>query len=203
MRSHWEGSIYEPGNSASLDTELPCALILDISNFRNVREEFLLFTSHLWGIPRWLSGKKSTNPGDKDNTGLIPGLGRYPGGGNGNPLQYSCWRIPWTEEPGRQQSTGSLEHACVCTNNPVYSVFVVIVQTKSVTELRLRPQPRKRDISLSLLLLSMVIYFISKTCASILLIVLKEPHWPNMFWKPCILLHSPIYSYCHKMTSWK
>ena len=26
--------------------------------------------------------------------GLIPGLGRYPGGGHGNTLQYSCWRIP-------------------------------------------------------------------------------------------------------------
>ena len=22
---------------------------------------------------------------------LIPGLGRYPGEGNGNPLQHSCW----------------------------------------------------------------------------------------------------------------
>ena len=38
--------------------------------------------------------------------GLIPGLGRSPGEGNGNPLQYSCWRIPWTEEPGGLQSTG-------------------------------------------------------------------------------------------------
>ena len=28
------------------------------------------------------------------------------GEGNGNPLQYSCWRIPWTEEPGGLQSTG-------------------------------------------------------------------------------------------------
>ena len=27
------------------------------------------------------------NAGD---VGLIPGLGRSPGGGNGNPLQYSC-----------------------------------------------------------------------------------------------------------------
>ena len=26
--------------------------------------------------------------------GSIPGLGRSPGGGDGNPLQYSCWRIP-------------------------------------------------------------------------------------------------------------
>ena len=33
-------------------------------------------------------------------------LGRSPGGGNGNPLQYSSWRIPWTEEPGRLPSMG-------------------------------------------------------------------------------------------------
>ena len=30
-----------------------------------------------------------------------------PGGGNGNPLQYSSWEIPWTEEPGGLQSVGS------------------------------------------------------------------------------------------------
>ena len=28
--------------------------------------------------------------GDARDVGLIPGLGRYPGEGNGNPLQYSC-----------------------------------------------------------------------------------------------------------------
>ena len=39
--------------------------------------------------------------------GLIPGLGRSPGEGNGNPLQYSCQRIPWTEKPGGLQCTGS------------------------------------------------------------------------------------------------
>ena len=38
---------------------------------------------------------------------MIHGLGRFPGGGNGNPLQYSCLRIPWTEEPGRLQSMES------------------------------------------------------------------------------------------------
>ena len=27
------------------------------------------------------------------NLGLIPGLGRSPGGGNSNPLQYSCLEI--------------------------------------------------------------------------------------------------------------
>jgi len=30
------------------------------------------------------------NAGDARDAGLIPGLGRSPGEGNGNPLQYSC-----------------------------------------------------------------------------------------------------------------
>ena len=44
------------------------------------------------------------NAGDIRGTGLIPGLGRSPEGGHGNPIQYS-WRIPGTEEPGGLQST--------------------------------------------------------------------------------------------------
>ena len=34
------------------------------------------------------------NAGDLRGEGLIPGLGRSPGGGNGNPLQYSCLENP-------------------------------------------------------------------------------------------------------------
>ena len=30
------------------------------------------------------------NAGDTRDAGLIPGSGRFPGEGNGNPLQYSC-----------------------------------------------------------------------------------------------------------------
>ena len=45
--------------------------------------------------------------GDLKEAGLIPGSGRSPGGGSGNPLQPLAWRIPWTEEPGGLQSTGS------------------------------------------------------------------------------------------------
>ena len=32
----------------------------------------------------------SANARDTTGTGSIPGSGRYPGGGHGNPLQYSC-----------------------------------------------------------------------------------------------------------------
>ena len=46
------------------------------------------------------------NAGDTRDVSLIPGLGRSPGGGHGNLLQYSCWKIPWTEEPGGLQVHG-------------------------------------------------------------------------------------------------
>ena len=40
------------------------------------------------GFPEGSDGKESAcNVGD---AGSIPGLGKYPGGGNGNLLQYSC-----------------------------------------------------------------------------------------------------------------
>ena len=43
--------------------------------------------------------------------GSIPGLGGSPAEGNGNPLPYSCLRIPWTEKPGRLQSVVSQSQA--------------------------------------------------------------------------------------------
>ena len=44
----------------------------------------------------------------------IPGLGRSPGVGDGNPLQYSCLENPWVEKPGGLQSMGSqrVRHDC-------------------------------------------------------------------------------------------
>ena len=48
-----------------------------------------------WGFPRNTSGKELTsNAGDIRDEVSIPGLGRSPGGGNGNPLQYSCLENP-------------------------------------------------------------------------------------------------------------
>ena len=41
------------------------------------------------------SGKEApANAGDIRNPGLIPGLGRSPGEGHDNPLQYSCLESP-------------------------------------------------------------------------------------------------------------
>ena len=56
-------------------------------------------------FPQRLSGKDSTcNAGDLS---AIPGWGRSPGEGIGNPLHYFTRKIPWTEKPGRLQSVGS------------------------------------------------------------------------------------------------
>ena len=35
------------------------------------------------------------NAGDIRDTGSVPGSGRSPGGGHGNPLQYSCLENPY------------------------------------------------------------------------------------------------------------
>ena len=46
------------------------------------------FISRYGGFPRGSDGKESVlNVGD---LGSVPGLGRSPGIGNGNPLQYAC-----------------------------------------------------------------------------------------------------------------
>ena len=73
-----------------------------------------MLTSELanqWAFP---GGSVVKNPpastGDTEDLNSIPGLGRLersPGEGNGNPFQYSCLKIPWTEEPGGLQFTGS------------------------------------------------------------------------------------------------
>ena len=49
-----------------------------------------------WGFPGGSDGKEfACNAGDQ---GSIPGLGRSPGEGNGNPLQYSCLENPRDRE---------------------------------------------------------------------------------------------------------
>jgi len=53
--------------------------------------------------PGGSDGKESAcNAGDP---GLIPGLGRYPGEGNGNPLQYSFLENPMDREAWRSMGS--------------------------------------------------------------------------------------------------
>ena len=46
-------------------------------------------------LPQWLSGEESTYQCKSHRRRRFgPGLGRSPGGGQGNPLQYSCLENP-------------------------------------------------------------------------------------------------------------
>ena len=52
-------------------------------------------TTERLSLHRWLSGEEpACNAGDTGEVGLIPVLGRSPGGGHDNPLQYSCLENP-------------------------------------------------------------------------------------------------------------
>ena len=70
-------------------------------------EEFILWASFLiLGFSGGSDSKESAcNAGDQ---GSIPGSGRSPGGGNDNPLQYSCLENPmdrgaWLQSRGRKK----------------------------------------------------------------------------------------------------
>ena len=63
-----------------------------------------------WGVgfPDGSVSKESAcNAGDTGDLGSVPGSGRSPGGGKGNPLQYSCLENPMDRGAGGLQSMGS------------------------------------------------------------------------------------------------
>ena len=51
------------------------------------------------------------NAGDARDASSIPGSGRSPGAGKGNPHQYSCLENSLTQEPGWLQFLGSQREA--------------------------------------------------------------------------------------------
>ena len=76
--------------------------------------------------------------GRRHETGTIPGLGRSPGGGQGNPLQYSCLGNPverggwWATVPGVAKSQDTTEvtwHTCTQTR-PFQTVISAVSKVK-------------------------------------------------------------------------
>ena len=64
---------------------LPALVLVSYDIYKSIR-----------GLPTWLSGKESgpANAEDIRDMDFIPGLGRSPGGGHGNPFQCSCLENP-------------------------------------------------------------------------------------------------------------
>ena len=72
------------------------------------------------GLPWWLSDKNP--PVSAGDPGLIPGVGRSPREGNGNPLQYSClgnptdrgaWRATVHRVTEEEDTTEQLNNNCM------------------------------------------------------------------------------------------
>ena len=81
-----------------------------------------IYTHTYMSFPGGASGKESTcKAGDTADVDWIPGWGRAPGGGHGNPLQYSCLENPTHKGAWRATAHGATrlrhnltgEHTCV------------------------------------------------------------------------------------------
>ena len=103
-------------------------------------------------------------PANAGYMGSIPGSGRSPERGNGNPLQYSCWEIWWTEEPGGLQSMVSqrIRHDWVSTVSDGWT-------------------PRKWSPN----------YWFSYTCKAFYILV---PNYPSNFTDDCSTTEIPCIS---------
>ena len=80
------------------------------------------------GLPNLINGASQVvqvvknvlaNAGDARDMGSLPGSGRSPGVGNGNPLQYSCLKNSmdrgawWATVHGVAKESDRTEHTCV------------------------------------------------------------------------------------------
>ena len=118
--------------SISADSDYPCAgwtvnpSPMTLSSSKTLPLQLSLFwpasiLPSLWIIPIRLVVKiLPATAGDERHVGLIPGSGRSPGGGNGNPLQHSCLEnphgqrslagySPWSQRVRLDRAT---EHTC-------------------------------------------------------------------------------------------
>ena len=80
-----------------------------------------------WGSPLGLASKESVH--NVEDLGSIPGSGRPPGGGHGNPLQYSCLENPMDIGGWRATVHGAAKSQ-TCLRNQHFHTFT-FVQTAS------------------------------------------------------------------------
>ena len=96
------------------------------------------------------------NAEDTRDTGSIPGLGRSPGGGNGNPLQYSCLENP-TDRGAWWATVCGVTNSRTQLSTHAQPTWVVVHQTSSchaVSNPRFTSQEHNQPVSLASLLMS-------------------------------------------------
>ena len=98
------GSVCATSRSSGSDLQ-SCLSLASLPFDLDSSLSFYPTTSALLGFPGGSEGKASAcNVGD---SGSIPGLGRPPEKEMAAHSRTLAWKIPWTEEPGGPQSTGS------------------------------------------------------------------------------------------------
>ena len=93
----------------------------------------------LMGFPGGLVGKESScNAGDTKDAGSFPGLGRTPGGGHGNPLQYSCLENPMDRRPWRASPQGPKESDMTEATEHICTILIPLHQSLGFWQLNFK-----------------------------------------------------------------
>ena len=131
----------------------------------------------------WLSGIESAcSAGQVGDMGLIPGLGRSPGEGNGNPLQYSYQENPMDRGTWRAKVHG------VAELDTTEELSVSITQTNSL--------PPRRSYSLTVLVSLRLcshlkpLHPLQPQAFNFPLVFFLHPPLPLISWHKAIACHS-------------
>ena len=88
----------DPGSIPGQGTKIPKT----VQCSKKKKKNYFALIIEVMGFPGSSNGKESAcNAGDPS---LIPGSGRFPGEGNGNPLQYSCLKSSMDSSWGHKES---------------------------------------------------------------------------------------------------
>ena len=89
--------IFENISYHQAKNQLTVVEILGLTNFVSlpgISPFFAVFSEQIGFSDDSMAKESTCNGGDIADAHSVPGLGRSPGGGNGNPLQYSCLEDP-------------------------------------------------------------------------------------------------------------
>ena len=90
--SPWNSFVWlQLSTSSNLPIHWFFTFFISINSLQSSFPLHFLLPQHKQGFP---GGSIKNPPTRQENLGSIPGLGRFPGGGHGNPFQYSCLENP-------------------------------------------------------------------------------------------------------------